>query len=416
VKVDQNIEKFAAELSASLADASFVKLVLSNYKGSEPQLQKISARTIETRKGRQLMFQFRYEARDIVKNLSIAAARDEVRRRLAAGFCGGHLFTTRHDVQLDIGKRNSRIKTSRPTFTSSPSSKHDREKHRLIDPNAYYLKALGISTEDGKIKSGQQDKWRQINKFVEILASLIDSSPLKDKPGLSIIDMGSGKGYLTFAAYDHLTKGGQKSVADHDSAIRMTGVEQRPDLVSLCTDIANAGGWDGLKFVQGSIGDVDPGPVDILIALHACDTATDDALYKGIAANASIIIAAPCCHKELRKQITPPEMLAGILKHGIMLERTAETLTDGLRALLLESRGYSTKLFEFVPTEHTPKNNMLVATKKKGGTETSTAARQIDQLRTSFGIREQRLEKLLSKGNIDFSQEYLENTSNVDHG
>ena len=177
----------------------------------------------------------------------------------------------------------------------------------------------------------------------------------------------------------------------------MTGVEQRPELVDLCNQIAQAGSFEGLKFVHGTIADFDPGEIDILIALHACDTATDDALFKGITGNASIIVAAPCCHKEIRKQIKPPEMLAGILKHGIMLERTAETITDGLRSLLLEKEGYSTKLFEFVATEHTPKNNMLAATKGTRQRRSQEAGKQAGEIMNAFGIQELRLIKLLEQ-------------------
>ena len=388
--MDKNVEKFTAELRKSLTRSTFVKLILSNYKGGDRQLQKISVRPVETKKGSRLMFQSRFETRDVVKNFSHEEAPVEIGKLLGSGFRSGHLFTTENDFQLEIGKRNSRLKPGKPTFTSKPPSSHDREKNRLIDPNAFYLKALGISTDDGRIKDGQQDKWRQINKFVELLAGLVEASPIKDKPNLKIVDMGSGKGYLTFAAYDHFAN-------SRGTETSLTGVEVRAELVDSCNQIAEAGGFSGLKFVQGQIADFDTGLVDILIALHACDTATDDALYKGIAANASIIVAAPCCHKELRKQIKPPAVLAGILKHGVMLERTAETLTDGIRSLLLEGQGYATKLFEFVPTEHTPKNNMLVATKKNGGTDQSRAARQITELKASFGIREQRLEKLLSE-------------------
>ena len=175
----------------------------------------------------------------------------------------------------------------------------------------------------------------------------------------------------------------------------MTGVEQRPELVALCNDIAKAGGFDGLNFIQGTIADFDPGEVDILIALHACDTATDDALFKGITSRAEIIVAAPCCHKELRPQIKSPEMFAGILKHGIMLERTAETITDGLRSLLLERSGYATKLFEFVSTEHTPKNNMLVGTRNAKQSNNDKIDRQISEIKNLYGIGEQRLEEML---------------------
>ncbi|NOT46522.1 MAG: SAM-dependent methyltransferase [Acidobacteria bacterium] len=402
--VDEHVEKFIAEAEKGLADDTFVKLILSNYKGTDRSLQKISVRIIETKKGKHLMFQSRFDTRDTVKNFSIAEAANELRRRLSSGFRNAHLFTTGGDFQLDIGKRNSRLTTGKPTTKARPATTHDRAKRSFVDPNAFYLKALGIATDKGEIKPSQRDKWRQINKFIEILAGLIEQSELKDKKALKIVDMGSGKGYLTFAAFDYLQKpareqGRNMNVESEQQPVRpriqMTGVEQRPELIALCNDIAKAGNFDGLKFVHGTIADFDPGEIDILIALHACDTATDDALYKGIVANASIIIAAPCCHKEIRKQIKPPEMLAGILKHGIMLERTAETITDGLRSLLLEREGYKTKLFEFIATEHTPKNNMLVATLQTRHSNVDKIDMQIAEVKNIFGIARQYLEELL---------------------
>ncbi len=452
--VNDNIDKFILELEKNLAARTFVKLTLGNYKGSEAYPQKIFVRQVDTQKGSRLLFQYRHESRDVVKNLDFAEAVRSVRQHLESGFRSGHLFTTASDFQLEIGKRNSRLKAGKPTFSERSSVSHDREKKTLIDPNAFYLKALGIATDSGEIRASQQDKWRQINKFVEILARLVENSSLKDKTTLRIVDMGSGKGYLTFAAYDYFVRtasgsdrppngsppfkggvaddatpllpeegwtrfadgvvgggllGGNATVTERASecgasalvhtrvsacSVQMTGVEQRPELVALCNDIAKAGGFDGLNFVQGTIADFDPGAVDILIALHACDTATDDALFKGITAKAEIIVAAPCCHKEIRPQITPPEMFAGILKHGIMLERTAETITDGLRSLLLERSGYTTKLFEFVATEHTPKNNMLVGTRNLNKMSQQTD-QQIQEITDLFGIKSQRLSTLL---------------------
>ena len=172
----------------------------------------------------------------------------------------------------------------------------------------------------------------------------------------------------------------------------MVGVDTKSDTVRFCNEVAKAGGFDGLSFEEGSIMDLDAGEVDILIALHACDTATDDALYKGIVGNAALILAAPCCHRELKKQIKPPKELKGILKHAVMLERTAEMLTDGIRALILEENGYSTKLFEFVPTEHTPKNNMIAAVKTTSERSRETS---LDELIETYNIEEQRLLKLL---------------------
>ena len=201
--------------------------------------------------------------------------------------------------------------------------------------------------------------------------------------------MGSGKGYLTFAAYDYF-----KNILGLD--VEVTGIDTKSELVGLCNDIARSCEFSGLKFVNGWIGDYALEDVDILIALHACNTATDDALYKGISAKASLIVAAPCCHQEIRPQIQSPDMFKGILRHGVMLERTAETITDGLRALLLEKSGYSTKLFEFIATEHTPKNNMLVGTKLQKPVNLQEISRQIEEIKKFYGISEHRLEKLLN--------------------
>ena len=200
--------------------------------------------------------------------------------------------------------------------------------------------------------------------------------------------MGCGKGYLTFAAYDYF-----KNLREIDVSI--TGVDTKSELVDLCNGIAKASEFDALNFVVGSIADYEAGDVDMLIALHACNTATDDAIYKGIAAEADLIVAAPCCHQEIRGQITPPEMFRDILKHGVMLERTAETITDGLRVLLLERSGYSTRLFEFVSIEHTPKNNMLVGTRLAKPDPPDEFDRQINEIKQLYGIREHHLETLL---------------------
>lgn len=385
----ENIEKFIEELKKSLSAETFVKLTLGNYKGAEEHLQKLFVRLLDTKKGTRLYFQYRYDTRDTVKNYDFDKGVSILQKQLDSGFRSGHLFTTDNDFHLDIGKKSSRLNVGKPTFKAKPQKSHDREKQYLIDPNAFYLKALGVTTESGEIRAQQQDKWKQINKFVEILGGLFDKSSLKDKTSLNIVDMGSGKGYLTFAAFDYFT-------TSRGLDVRMTGVDTKREIVELSNQIAKAGGFDGLNFVYGTIVDYDVGDMDILIALHACDTATDDALYKGIAARAAIIVAAPCCHKEIRPQIKPPEMFENILKHGIMLERTAETITDGLRSLLLERSGYSTKLFEFVSTEHTPKNNMIVATRNVKSLNAKEIQQQIEGVKGLYGIDKQHLENLLA--------------------
>jgi len=387
----ENVEKFLDSLETSLLNGTFVRLTLGNYKGIDEHLQRIHARPVKTKKGDRLFVLYRYETRDTAKNYPVNEARSLIAKLLDDGFRSGHLFTTEHDLQLDIGKKGkTRLNTAEPTFKTAPTTEHDREKKLQIDPNAFYLRALGITTDEGKIRDKQQDKWRQINKFVEILAGLVHKSELEDRKSLNAVDMGSGKGYLTFAAYDYFA-----NIRGID--VEITGVEARPDLVQTCNDVAEASGFEKLKFVCGTIQSYDPGDVDILIALHACNTATDDAIYKGITHKADLIITVPCCQHEIRPQLKPPEMLRDILKHPVMLERVAETLTDGLRSLILEREGYTTKLFEFVATEHTPKNNMLVAIRLKKAPDIAGFQHEIDQIKAFYGIKHQHLDELLRK-------------------
>jgi SAM-dependent methyltransferase len=386
----ENLEKFISELARSLHETTFVKLTLGNYKGTDEHLQKLLVRLVETKKGTRLFFLYRYDTRDTAKNFDFTEGVTKIRSYLGADFFSAHLFTTQNDFQLDLGKKGkSRLNVGKPTFKTQPSTQHNREKQILVNPNSFYLKALGITTDKGEIRDKQQDKWKQINKFIETLAKLFDNSLLKERRELKIVDMGAGKGYLTFATYDYF-----KNTRGID--VKITGVDTKSELVGLCNDIAGASEFENLQFVHGWIGDYDLRDADILIALHACNTATDDAIFKGIAAGASLIVCAPCCHQEIRPQIKPPALLKDILKHGIILEREAESLTDGLRALLLERSGYSAKIFEFIGTEHTPKNNMIVGTRHERKVDAENYEQEIKAIKDFYGIEHQRLETLLN--------------------
>jgi SAM-dependent methyltransferase len=385
----ENIDQFISALAKSLHEETFVKMTLGNYQGNDPHLQKLLIRLIKTKKGTRLFFLYRFETRDTAKNYSFNKGMNLIRNALDQDFLAGHLFTTENNFQLDIGKKGrSRLNIGKPTFKVKPEIDHDHQKSRLIDQNSFYLKALGITTDTGAIRIKQQDKWKQINKFVETLDSLVKDSNLKGKKTLKIIDMGSGKGYLTFAAYDFF-----KNICEIETEI--TGIDTKQQLIDLCNGIAQSSDFTGLKFFHGLIDDYDLPDIDILIALHACNTATDDAIYKGIKAKADLIVVAPCCHQEIRPQMKAPEMLKNIFKHGIMLEREAETLTDGLRSLLLEKSGYATKLFEFISTTHTPKNNMIVGTKRSHPKNPVEFENQINSIKNFYGIENQHLENLL---------------------
>ena len=389
---DANTEEFFKALGESVEGGSFVKLTLAKYRGADAGLKNVYVRPVELKKGERLSFLYRFATRDEVKNLTFDGGVRALRSALGAEFLSGHLFTSGEDLRLEFNRKGeTRLARRAPTFDGAKpaSSGHERKKRRAIDAaGSVYLRELGVTNERGEVRPAMGDKFRQINRFVEILAGLHASSPLAEARELSVFDVGSGKGYLTFAVYDYL---------NNIACVRadVTGVEARPQLVELCNDVARRADFDRLHFKTGLVREVEVGRADVLIALHACDTATDDAIYKGVAAGASIIVTAPCCHKELRPQIEAPSALRGLLRHGILLEREAEGVTDSLRALLLETAGYAVKVFEFVSTEHTRKNTMIAATLRASATDRERALREYRELKEFYRIREQRLERLL---------------------
>lgn len=272
---------------------------------------------------------------------------------------------------------------------------HNRDKHHLIRIDRPYLADLGVTRQGGVLVPAMSRKWRQINKFVEILVSAWRHNPASQQlggpgqPPLRIRDFGAGKGYLTFALHDHLTH-------TLGLTVETVGIERRGDLVVLCNRIAERHGMTGLRFEQGDIVQARPGDTDWMIALHACDTATDEALYQGIKQQAAMLVCSPCCHRELRPQLLSPSPLAPILRHGIHKGQAAEMLTDGLRALLLEAEGYEAQVFEFISLEHTSKNKMILASRNARPRPADQVRADIEALKRFYGIRHQRLDQLLT--------------------
>ncbi|MBU0858973.1 MAG: SAM-dependent methyltransferase [Alphaproteobacteria bacterium] len=379
------IQDFITALQDSLATGSFVRLTLGNYKGVEPDLKNIHVRRITVKREERLSFTYRFKTRDIVKNHKPDESIEMIGNYLGTGFRHAALFTTAFDMTLDNGK----LKKSDPTEKEAPPLEHDRQKNRLIEAAGQsYLHDLKITDAAGNVYKSAQDKYRQINKYVEILSTLIKNIPA-DKLR-RVVDMGSGKGYLTFALYDYL-----HNTLNYDTAV--TGVEYRTDMVDLCNDIAKRADFKKLDFVQGSIDDFDSRGTDILIALHACDTATDDAIAKGIAAGSELIVVAPCCHKQIRREIEAHKSvndLDFVMKHGIFVERQAEMVTDALRALILEYCGYNTKVFEFISDAHTPKNILIVGTRNpKAQLHDPQILQKIHAAKNYFGIKTHHLER-----------------------
>ena len=392
--MNSKIEQYIQAIQESISDNSFIKISLGNYKGSEQDLKNIYIKRILIKREEKLSFTFRYKTRDIVKNYAITEGISLVETYLQEGFRVGMLFTNEFELSLEQLNNQKVIlrKTESLDRKVEVSLEHDRPKNRLIQATEKsYLHELKITDSAGNVYKNAQDKYRQINHYVDILSSLIKELP--DKKILKVVDMGSGKGYLTFALYDYLTNVLQKNAS-------VIGVEFRPDMVELCDEIAQKTGFENLSFVQGTIEDYDSQETNILIALHACDTATDDAISKGITAQADLIVVAPCCHKQIRREMEKNKAkndLDFLLKYGIFMERQAEMVTDGIRALILEYFGYKTKIFEFISDAHTPKNVLIVGIKGKiNPKKQAKILAKIKDIKEYFGIGFHHLERLIN--------------------
>jgi hypothetical protein len=380
-------DRFLDKLSASLDEGTFVRLTLSKRRGAG-ELRNVYGRLVELKSGTMMSFTLRFATRDETRNERLNAAREAVCRWLEEEFEEAHLFTTSGDWKLSAAPGGEwKLKAARPTFAAKLPTTHDRPKVRAL-ANAPFLEKLGVTSATGEARPGMADKLRQVERFVELLGHLVDASELREAKAVRVCDMGAGKGYLTFATHAFFRSRGIEA--------EVVGVEQRPELVEQTNRIARELNCAGLRFERGTIADFTlPERLDILIALHACDMATDDALAAGVRAGAKLLMVAPCCHKEVRRHFSPPPVLAGVLGHGILAERQAELLTDGLRALALEAMGYDAKVFEFISTEHTAKNLMLTATRRADGKASPSAEGELRALMDFFGLRTQRLVELL---------------------
>ena len=381
-------QQFFSQLQQAIENKSFDRLVLSQYQGELQQLEKMTFRIIELQGQPHLSCLYHHRTQDITKNYTIDAGLEKIAELLAQ--CKqANLLSSQLESQLKKNKKKAMLNTQhkQASDVSVEQQQHNREKQRYVQQSSPFLQHLGISDAKAQIIPSMARKWKQINKFIEIFShayAQIDSA----QQALNIVDFGSGKGYLTFALYDYLQ-------AQHQTS-HITGVELRSNLVEFCQNVADQVGFEHLDFFQGDVRSYEPERLDVMIALHACDIATDFAIHTGIRLNASMIMCAPCCHKELRPQLQSPTVLQPMLQFGIHAGQQAEMLTDTLRALWLKAYGYDTKVFEFVSLEHTSKNKMILATRTKPVQQPDAKTiQQIQELKTMYGIEKQSLELLL---------------------
>ncbi len=382
----KNLLPFFEKLDKSYNDNTFVKITLSKPAYKSDGLHNVYIRLITLKDEPIFSFTYHYQTNDQVKNYTLEETKAVLSELLNQKFRIAILFTLEEDFTIQFSKKGKvSTRLASPSFKNKPPETHDNPKKKRAELGKY-LNLLGITDEKGVVIPKMADKFRQINKYLEIIENLIKNNDLSKSA--NIVDMGSGKGYLTFALYDYL-------VNQRKMEVKVTGIEQRKELVDFCNKTAQDCGFEKLHFECNTIQDYTTKKIDILIALHACDTATDDALSKAITANAKLIITAPCCHKQIRQQLKGEAQESPILKYGIFKERQYEMVTDTIRALILEKHQYNTKVFEFISNEHTRKNVMLVGEKSSKKANKEFISEKVSSLKEDYGIKYHYLEKLL---------------------
>ncbi|MEY4753477.1 MAG: hypothetical protein RJA44_1152 [Pseudomonadota bacterium] len=398
-------ERFMRLLQTALERGELVRLTLGQPRdAADPSLDKVLGRLIRLRGQSSLQLVWRHRTRDLTQNHPIEAALAQIDALIGTPFRHAHLQTRREDVQLSLkekgGRDRSQLRIGKlPQSDAAPdeaaedgAGAHNREKQRLLPLDLACWTDLGLTTPQHQLIPSMARKWRQINKFIEVCAGALRASPLAGRDPaepVRVLDFGCGKGYLTFAVHAWLQA--QQRSAD------VVGVELREELVQLCNASAARQQLQGLRFDAGDVRHYAQVGIDMMIALHACDIATDHAIHFGLRAGASIIVCSPCCHKEIRPQLQCPPLLRPLLQHGVHLGQEAEMVTDSLRALLLDAEGYDTQVFEFISLEHTNKNKMILAVRRArpDPARREQILAQIEQIKQFYGLRSHCLEQLL---------------------
>ncbi|MBB6672570.1 SAM-dependent methyltransferase [Cohnella nanjingensis] len=372
-------------LRQSVAESKLLQATLSQPRRKDADLaRKVTVRPVRMKNGLHYQFERLLENKAFHDNLSPDAAADELSRLLADDYRQALLKTPEADIQVLINKkgkpallRGAPSAGAKGAADGAPPA-HNRTKAYVLPEGepVPFLEALGVMTAEGRVVKAKYDKFRQINRFLETVADVVPNLP-KDRE-LTIVDFGCGKSYLTFALYHLLAVKERRDV-------RIIGLDLKADVIETCSRLAERLGWDKLKFAVGDISQYNGSEaVDMVVTLHACDTATDAALIKAIGWRTAVILSVPCCQHELFGQLNQP-VLKPLLKHGLLKERFASLVTDAVRAQLLELSGYRTQLLEFIDMAHTPKN-VLIRAVRTGQAPSPEAVREYEAFRDFLSI------------------------------
>ncbi len=391
-----------ADVRTRLLDADgLVRAVAAGRRSGHPLAwRRAELRPVDLRAGRRLQVVRLDERQAHTTNhayddAGAAGAQAAVDALLAEPFGNWHVETTSETLQVRVTKKgDAQVHRTAATRHAPPERAHDRGKARLLDPGEPFLHALGLTTADGRVKPSRVDKVRQVEELLRALEPLLGSLPA-DRP-LRVVDLGCGNAYLTFATYHYLSALGR--------GVEMVGVDVKKQSREHSSAVAEALGWaEHLRFVTGTISgalpDDDGEPPDVVLALHACDTATDDALARAVRWDAPVVVAAPCCHHDLQRQLrasTPPQPYGPLVRHGILRERFADVMTDALRAAVLRAVGYRAEVIEFVGSEHTPRN-LLIRAVRTGAPAAAAQLGELDALCESWQVRPALMSRLVEE-------------------
>jgi SAM-dependent methyltransferase len=356
-----------------LDPANLIRAVAAGRRrGEVPGLVRAEIRPVSLKSGRRVQVMTNDGSRPLVRNLSLDSLPAEVETLLAEPFGNWHIETTTETVQLRVTKRGEAQVHSQPSSSPSLVEEHDRRRAHLISPDDPLFTAVGANAA----------KRRQVDAFLRALSATLDSP----SGSLRLVDLGCGNAYLTFAAYRYLSGLGLD--------VTVTGVDVRADQRDRNSQLASSLGWeDRVRFVAGTILDAPVDGADLVLALHACDTATDEALARAVGWGSKWVLAAPCCHHDIAAQLKSPSPYGQLTRYGILRERFADVLTDTLRASLLRLHGYRVEVVEFVDSAHTPRNLLLRAS-WTGASGTDAQRAEYEELTKSWQVTP-RLETLL---------------------
>lgn len=352
----------AALINAIVDDAQFVEAVFQGARrDAQVQWERVTIRPVSLKGTRHLQFIYFDGKQDIARNHHPESAASPLNEILTMPFKSIRATTTEETIRVQFSKKGRPLihRERRSAGPIALDMAHDRIKPTLLDIEQAtpFLKAIGVATAEGKIRADQQRKFRQINEFLRLIEETGELEWLDKRP-IRMADLGCGSAALTFATYFYLNYTRQLPTT-------IIGVDTKEHLLARHREIAASLNWDDLEFQAGRISDFDPSETpDIVLALHACDTATDDALARAIRWQSRLIFSAPCCHHNLQARMAaaePPEQFRPVLRHGILRERLGDILTDAFRAHILRLLGYSTDVIEFIDQQHTPKNVMIRA-------------------------------------------------------